>query len=59
MKRQQADVKLLKISVPPKPSIAYLFPRNQTIISMDDEKITNFCAVTSCDPDIAQSYLEV
>ncbi|KAG2178326.1 hypothetical protein INT44_001476 [Umbelopsis vinacea] len=26
---------------------------------MDDEKITNFCAVTSCDPDIAQSYLEV
>ncbi|CAO3685229.1 unnamed protein product [Umbelopsis ramanniana] len=26
---------------------------------MDDEKITNFCAVTSCDPDIAQSYLEL
>ncbi|GAB5590065.1 UBX domain protein Ubx2 [Umbelopsis nana] len=26
---------------------------------MDDEKIINFCAVTSCAPDIAQSYLQV
>ncbi|KAG2185749.1 hypothetical protein INT43_002184 [Umbelopsis isabellina] len=26
---------------------------------MEDEKISNFCAVTSCNPDIAQSYLQV
>ncbi|KAJ2957363.1 hypothetical protein NQZ79_g6883 [Umbelopsis isabellina] len=26
---------------------------------MEDEKISNFCAVTSCNPDIAQSYLQL